>query len=102
MSEPIKKLSTVPFDADQQKPQRRVVDAGTYAVDPQGHLVVIRTGQKLKAGWRYATDADMSEKAEAEAQRRAAAAGEPAESGEDEDDDQGDGDADAGETEQGA
>lgn len=36
------------------------VVAGTHVVGPMGQIVLKRPDQPIKAGWRYATDADIT------------------------------------------
>lgn len=45
---------------------------GYWAIDPQGHLVVLELTAKLKPKWRLATASDLEAKIAAEAEREPA------------------------------
>lgn len=44
------------------------VVAAYYAISPAGHLIECVPDAPLKAGWRYATQADLDAKAKAKAE----------------------------------
>jgi hypothetical protein len=46
------------------------VRSGLWAIDPSGHLVLVQS-PVLKAGWRWATPADIKAKEDDEAKRKA-------------------------------
>lgn len=48
------------------------VCAGYYAVDPSGHVLLVRENHVLEAGWRWASQGDLDAAAEAEKKRAAA------------------------------